>query len=127
MNTENLAITSVLVTIILTSLGLFAMVAVVVWLRLAYWMKGQAARHEERMKLIEKGIYDPSAFADTPTRKEKALLYGILLSTIGLALLVYCLGFKKDHGTLEIAFLLFFPGVGLIIYWLLTKKEDKTR
>jgi len=67
-----------------------------VWYALWHARRKHTLRHQERMAMIEKGIYDPSKDPELAIRRvergirdpEKFLLAGFILGALGLAMLI---------------------------------------
>ncbi|MGA3287415.1 MAG: DUF6249 domain-containing protein [Bacteroidota bacterium] len=83
------------------------------------------AKHKERMALIEKGI-DASIFIKEETTFHKVLLWGMLISGIGLGLLIgYILSvFTRLPDEIIPITAVLFGGLGLIGYYVYRKKTE---
>jgi ABC-type Fe3+-siderophore transport system permease subunit len=86
-------------------------------------------RNRERMQMIEKGV-DPSIFIQKPKNSlSVALKYGLFLIGIAVGILM---GAVLDEttsiadGAAYISMILLFGGLGLIVYYLIDKKNDRS-
>ena len=100
-----------------------------IWLFVKLRSKRNTEKHERTMAMIEKGIYEPPPVPEPVYRKERYLLTGIILSSIGLAFLVTFTFFAKpEEEFFVVAFLFLFPGLGIIgFYRFLAKKAQPGR
>ncbi len=85
------------------------------------------ARAKERLALIEKGLDPKLADIDKPKDYSSALLWGLLLSGLGLGALLglklnYLTGY--DHHFLVHIMMLLFGGAGLILFYYIKKKNE---
>jgi Flp pilus assembly protein TadB len=99
---------------VLIPLGAFAMVVLMVWIVIS---RG----HKERMELIKQGINPDTTKVSTPGTG--SLLWGLLLAAVGLGLVITFITGHGDDETLSFGLVLLLGGVGLIVYYVLTKPQ----
>ena len=99
---------------VLIPLGAFAMIVLVV-----YFVGSR--RHQERMELIKQGINPDTTKVSTPGTG--SLLWGLLLAAVGLGLVITFITGHGDDETLSFGLVLLLGGVGLIVYYVLTKPQ----
>jgi len=75
-------------------------------------------RHTERMEMIKRGVYpvEMNYFGGGRT-----LLWGLLLTAVGIALLLVY--FIQDKGSLTPSMICLFGGVAILLYWKLTARD----
>jgi hypothetical protein len=108
-----------MIATLLIPLSLFGMICVCVWLGVSQRLKRQRLLHETLQQMIEKGQPIPPELLQSPDggrRPRNDLLYGLIFSGIGLALMVFFLtiahGFK---GPWAIGLIPLFIGIAFLI------------
>jgi len=99
---------------VLIPLGAFAMVVLMVWIVIS---RG----HKERMELIKQGINPETTKVSTPGTA--SLLWGLLLAAVGLGMVITFITGHGDDETLAFGLVFLLGGVGLIVYYVLTKPQ----
>ena len=86
-------------------------------------------RHKERMEMLRRGI-NASLFTQAPSLStgSKPLLWGLIASAIGLALLISAVFVQRHFDRDMITFALFFlfGGGATLLYWKLTAKDRES-
>lgn len=99
---------------ILVPLGSFAMIVLVIWIVIS---RG----HKERMELIKQGINPATTKVSTPGTG--SLLWGLLLAAAGLGMVITFIAGHGDDETFGFGLVFLLGGVGLIVYYVLTKPQ----
>jgi len=76
--------------------------------------------HKERMELIKQGVNPVSTKVSTPGTA--SLLWGLLLVAAGIALVIFVI-VDGDTDSLGIGLMFLFGGLGLILYYRITKPQ----
>lgn len=98
----------------LVPIAMFAMVVLII-----YFVGSR--RHQERMELIKQGI-NP-ATTKVPTQGTGSLLWGLLLAAAGLGMVITFIAGYGDDETFGFGLVFLLGGVGLIVYYVLTKPQ----
>ena len=104
---------------IVGTLAVFTAPVVIVFLVLMYKGRGKQQLHEERMAMIEKGIFDPALLTPPDAKGKKAprahrlMIWGIVLTMAGAGLAIMLV---LDDGIGEVGpgILLAFIGLGMM-------------
>ena len=97
-------------------LATFTTPVVIVFLILAYKKRAKQQVHEERMAMIEKGIFDPALLVPPDTKAKKAprahrlMIWGIVLSMAGVGLDIMI---AMDDGIQDVGVGIFVAFIGL--------------
>ena len=92
----------------------FAMVVLVIWIIVS-------RSHNERMELIKQGINPVSTKVSTPGTG--SLLWGLLLTAAGLGMVITFITGHGDDETFGFGLVFMLGGIGLIVYYILTKPQ----
>jgi len=77
--------------------------------------------HKERMELIKQGINPATTKVSTPG--SGSLLWGLLLAAAGLGMIITFIAGYGDDETFGFGLVFLLGGVGLIVYYVLTKPQ----
>ena len=92
----------------------FAMVVLVIWIIVS-------RSHNERMELIKQGINPATTKVSTPGTG--SLLWGLLLTAAGLGMVITFITGHGDDETFGFGLVFMLGGIGLIVYYILTKPQ----
>ena len=98
----------------LVPIAMFAMVVLIV-----YFVGSR--RHQERMELIKQGINPATTKVSTPGTG--SLLWGLLLTAAGLGMVITFITGHGDDETFGFGLVFMLGGIGLIVYYILTKPQ----
>jgi Domain of unknown function (DUF6249) len=118
-----------IVAIIIT-MGALTAACIWVYFRLKAAILKQELRSKERLALIEKGITEPIVSENKRSDFLHPLLWGLLLVGMGAGMTVgYFIGLASKGNELIItnAMTFLFGGMGMIIYYWLQSKMDKSK
>ncbi|RPH27281.1 MAG: hypothetical protein EHM93_19295 [Bacteroidales bacterium] len=83
-------------------------------------------RNRQRLAMLEKGV-DPKTFYPRPTtNRYSSLKWGLLMVGIGLGILFggFLSNYMEDEGPAIFSMIMLFGGLGLLVYFLIAKKND---
>lgn len=99
---------------ILIPISSFAMVVLVIWIIVS-------RSHNERMELIKQGINPATTKVSTPGTG--SLLWGLLLTAVGLGMVITFITGHGDDEILSFGLVFLLGGISLIVYYVLTKPQ----
>jgi hypothetical protein len=113
---------------IVSTIAFFGTLALILYWVISARRKQANERHEEVLAMIDKGIYEPPPQVEPVYRKERYLLRGIILGTVGLGLVVYYVFEPRLDWVAGIGLPLLLVGAGFILFYrVLAKKEEKEK
>lgn len=116
---------------ILIPLGIFAMVVLVVWIKVKFNAGTREIANRERMALIEKGVYDfPMEEVKKGINLLRCLFWGFAITGLGAGLIIafivlYIYKGKFEEGLITFGSMFLCSGIGMLIFYKIAVKREK--
>jgi hypothetical protein len=120
------------------TLGFFAMVVVIIWIRYKLSVRNREMTNKERMALIEKGVYDfPKEYIEKPgINLHKYLFWGFVLLGAGVGLItdtiIRMIRFGTYQGAYDSRFFssgitFIFTGLAILLFYKIQSNKEKEK